>query len=82
MSRRVVQQPISFLFDYRVALAAEQLKFGAVNDGDMASAIFNDSQLLQLSRRFRDAFTTDAEHVCNQFLSHCQLASLKTIKRK
>ena len=60
-------------FDDRIALAYPCFQLTAIEYGNVAAAVMDQSRRLQPSSRLRDAFAAHAQHIGNQFLRHRQL---------
>ena len=67
------EQAIGFRFDHLVALADPRFQSRPVQHRDVATAVINQSRLLQFPGGLRDAFAAHAQHIGDQFLGHDQL---------
>lgn len=82
LSLKVRQQAIGFSLHHCITFATKLLEFWAIEHGDLAAGVADRAYLLQLAGRFRDPFTTHAEHVGYQFLRHCQLVGRQPVQRQ
>lgn len=80
VGRQIGQQACGFVAHYGVALAAQLFELGPVDHGDVASAVLDHSQALQLAGGFGDALAAHAEHVGDQFLGHDQLVAGQAVE--
>lgn len=74
------EQTIIFPFDDCIALACPCLQSGAIEYGNMAAAVMDQSCLLQVSSGFRNAFAAHTEHICNQLLCHRHVIAWQAIQ--
>src|ERR1039457_1358979 len=67
------EQTILLAFDDGIALAYLCFQSGAIEYGNVAAAVMDQSRLLQLSSGLRDTLAAHAQHMSDQFLRHRQL---------
>src|SRR6188768_2863918 len=67
------REPVGLTPDYRITLARHRLESRPVEHRDLAAAVLDDLERLQLPGSFRDAFPSYAQHVRDELLRHLQL---------
>src|SRR5450755_2131627 len=75
-------QPLGFLPDHGVTLAAELLQYAPVQQRDLAAAVFDRALLLQFAGGLGDAFAANTEHVRHQFLGHGYAVARQAVQTK
>ena len=78
----VSKEAVSFRFDDLVTLAAQFFQPGPIKNLNLAAAVTDDAEFLQLSGRFGDAFAPDSQHIGNQFLCHYQMIAAQAVERQ
>jgi len=73
---------IDFILDHGITLAAQLLKPGPVQHGDVPVAVFDHPEFLQLTGGLADAFAAHAQHVGDQFLGHGQCVARQAVQRQ
>ena len=76
---RLSQQAIKLIFDHAVTFAHGLFELLAVQDLDVAADVSDRSGILQSTGGNGNAFAANAQHVCNQLLSHDQLIGLHAV---
>lgn len=80
LSRHRGKESVVFLLDHGIAFTCSPLKLLAIEHRDMAALIPDQPSLLQVSSGLRAPFTTNAQHVRDQFLRHHQFLGVQAIQ--
>src|SRR5687767_10298612 len=75
----LAEQSVVFLLHDSVAFARGTLQRIAIQHRDGTPNVFDEALLLEMSGGYRDAFSADAEHVCDEVVRHDQLVRSKQV---
>jgi hypothetical protein len=76
------QQPVAFLLDHQVALAAQTFDFKAIEHRDLTAPVHDRAVILQLARSLCHALATHPKHIGDQLLCHAELVANQAVQRQ
>ena len=75
----VAHEAVRFTANHAIAFAYSRFETSAIEDGDTAAMVTNQTGVLQTGGLLRDGFTTHPQHVGDEFLRHNEFVRLQAI---